>query len=97
MNSVRPIFALIAIGLSSLLGQAASPICDQAKLSFTSGYFIGSSLFYGGTESGSAYCWLTNGASFASGLVGEDLLLNFDATVNGANGETPGTAPALQY
>ncbi len=97
MNSVRPIFALIAIGLSSLLGQAASPTCDQAKLSFTSGYFIGSSLFYGGTESGSAYCWLTNGASFASGLVGEDLLLNFDATVNGANGETPGTAPALQY
>lgn len=94
-----PVLALTLFMLMSLMGNAASPSCDQARVSITTSYFIGSSQFYGGAEpeAGSAYRWLTNGVTSASGSVGEDLLLSFDGTVIGANGETPAFAQSPQY
>jgi hypothetical protein len=82
--------------------QAAPPTCSGAIISLSSDYtyFIGSSCYAdssGDAESGSLYGWFTNGVTLASGPVGEDLLLHFDGTVNGANGETPLIAQNVSY
>ncbi|MGO8837117.1 MAG: LamG-like jellyroll fold domain-containing protein [Limisphaerales bacterium] len=81
---------------------AAPPTCYGATISLTpdDSYFIGSAGFAdasGEAESGSLFCWLTNGVPLAAGPVAEDLLLHFDGTVNGVNGETPILAQNLSY
>ena len=62
-------------------------------------YFIGSARFSSASEpeTGSRYRWLTNGASLAAGPVAEDLLLHFDASAAGVNGEAPALAQNLAY
>ena len=81
---------------------AAPPTCSGATLSLSSdySYFIGSGNFAdtsGEAESGSLFRWLTNGVPLAAGPVAEDLLLHFDGTANGVNGETPRLAQNLAY
>src|SRR5208283_3028760 len=81
---------------------AAPPACYGATISLTPDdcYFIGSAGFAdasGEAESGSLFCWLTNGLPLAAGPVAEDLLLHFDGTANGVNGETPILAQNLSY
>ncbi len=81
---------------------AAPPTCAGANLRLTPDdqYFIGSAQYQsvsGEAESGSYYQWLTNGAQHASGLVAENLLLHFDGTANGVNGQTPVLAQNLAF
>ena len=63
-------------------------------------YFVGSAQYLsasGEAESGSRFAWLTNGAPLATGPVAEDLLLHFDGSATGANGEIPTVAQNLAY
>jgi hypothetical protein len=81
---------------------AAPPTCYGATISLSPdySYFIGSAVFAdasGEAESGSLFRWLTNGAPLAVGPVAEDLLLHFDGTANGVNGETSTLAQNLSY
>ena len=81
---------------------ATPPTCYGATISLSpdDSYFIGSAGFAdasGEAESGSLFCWLTNGVPLAAGPVAEDLLLHFDGTANGVNGETPTLAQNLSY
>ncbi|MFZ0828944.1 MAG: LamG-like jellyroll fold domain-containing protein [Verrucomicrobiia bacterium] len=82
--------------------RGAPPTCYGATISLSAdySYFIGSGTFVdasGEAESGSLFCWLTNGVPLAGGPVAEDLLLHFDGTANGVNGETPTLAQNLSY
>ena len=105
----RP-FPRFAIFLSMVLTVAwaynlvhsAPPTCSGANISLSSDYtyFIGSSSYAdasGEAESGGLFTWFTNGTTFASAPVGEDLLLHFDGTVSGVNGETPVLAQNIAY
>jgi len=81
---------------------AAAPSCDGAAVSLTPDYqhFIGSARFSSGAgepEAGNLFRWLTNGAALAVGPVSEDLLLHFDGSAAGANGETAALAQSLAY
>jgi hypothetical protein len=81
---------------------AAPPTCYGAAISLSPdySYFIGSAGFSDASseaESGSLFSWLTNGAPLGVGPVAEDLLLHFDGTANGVNGETPTLAQSLSY
>jgi len=81
---------------------ASPPTCYGATISLSPdySYFIGSAGFAdasGEAESGSLFRWFTNGVPLAVGSVAEDLLLHFDGTVNGVNGETPTLAQNLSY
>jgi hypothetical protein len=91
-----------SVGCAVNSATAALPTCYGATISLTpdDSYFIGSAGFAdasGEAESGSLFCWLTNGVPLASGLVSEDLLLHFDGTANGVNGEMPTLAQNLSY
>ena len=81
---------------------AAPPTCTGAAIAQTAddAYFIGSSGFAstsGEAEAGSYFRWLTNGVAVTSGQVAEDLLLHFDNSALGANGEIPASAVNLAY
>lgn len=63
-------------------------------------YVVGSARFSdpdGDPENGSAFRWLANGSPVASGPVAEGLLLHFENTAAGANGETPASASGVGY
>ena len=100
-------FSILLLIISSVVcainsASAAPPTCSGATLSLSPNYsyFIGSAGFVGASseaESGSLFCWLTNGMPLASGLVEEDLLLHFDGTAIGVNGETPIVSQNLSY
>ena len=98
---VACLICLAGVFLDPLPAEAAAPACDGAEIALTTDYqfFLGSARFLGagGTESGSTFRWLTNGAPQSSGAVMEDLLLHFDDAVAGANGETPSTALNMAY
>ena len=98
------IFLSMALPLVCAMNSApaAPPTCYGAAVSLSPdySYFIGSAGFAdasGEAESGSLFSWLTNGAPLAIGPVAEDLLLHFDGTANGVNGETPILAQNLSY
>ena len=81
---------------------AAPPTCSGAAISLSSdySYFIGSARFSdasGEAEAGSLFRWITNGSAMTSGPVAEDLLLHFDGSALGVNGETPATAQNVFY
>jgi hypothetical protein len=81
---------------------AAPPACSGAAASFTAdyGYAVGSAGFSDAdhdAESGSAFRWLVNGSAVASGQVGEGLLLHFETSPTGANGENAATASGVGY
>jgi hypothetical protein len=102
MSLLRAVFGLLPVFLAVTSASAAAPACNGATLSLSPDYawFIGSALFVGGSgeeEAGSSYRWLTNGTALAAGVVAEDLLLHFDASVAGANGETPTTSQNPAY
>jgi len=100
-------FSTILLMISSAvctldLAFAAQPTCSGAMISRSTdySYFIGSAGFAddsGEAESGSLFCWLTNGVQLAVGPVAEDLLLHFDGNANGVNGETPTLSKNLFY
>ena len=100
--SLKLVFGLwLLFWLGTAVAIAAPPACDTAVVSLTPdyGYFIGSARFVSGgePETGSLYRWLTNAAVLGSGPVGEDLLLHFDGSTTGANGETPVSAQNISY
>ena len=93
---------LLLAALTAGSASAAPPSCGGAALSLTADYawFIGSAQFLsnsGEAEAGSSYRWLTNSSALASGPVAEDLLLHFDGSTTGANGETPATVQSPAY
>jgi hypothetical protein len=95
-------FALLLLVRSTPSVQAATPpSCNGAAAALTQNYawFVGSAQFVSGgePESGSSYRWLTNGGTLASGPVAEDLLLHFDNSPTGANGETPALVQSPAY
>ena len=74
----------------------------SASLRLTSDYrdLIGSAGYAdteGDAEAGSTFRWLRNGATLQAGSVAEGLLLHFDGTAAGANGEVPFSAANLQF
>ncbi len=82
----------------------AIPTCSNAAIQVTSdyAYAIGSTDFSdpdGDPETGSLFRWLKNGSIVISNTqpVSDSLLLHFDNTVTGANGETPGQATGVNY
>ncbi len=102
----RFFFILLSVALPVVCAvnsaPAAPPTCHGAAVSLNSdySYFIGSAGFSDGSgdaESGSLFTWLTNGAPLATGAVAEGLLLHFDGTANGVNGETPALAQNISY
>jgi hypothetical protein len=102
----RFFFILLSVALPVVCAvnsaPAAPPTCQGGAVSLNSdySYFIGSAGFSdasGDAESGSLFTWLTNGAPLASGAVAEGLLLHFDGTANGVNGETPALAQNISY
>lgn len=63
-------------------------------------YAVGSAGFSdpdGDPENGSTFRWLANGATVATGPVAEGLLLHFENTTTGANGELPASASGVGY
>ena len=79
---------------------AALPTCNGAAIVLAADdvYFIGSAGFASGeAEAGSLFRWLTNGIAMSSGIIAEDLLLHFDNSTLGANGETPSLATNISY
>jgi hypothetical protein len=91
---------LLAIALPMVA--ASLPACQDANIQLTPDYryLIGSAAFAdtnGDAEAGSSFRWIRNGSALASGRVAESLLLAFDGTVGGANGETPLLAASLQF
>ncbi len=81
---------------------ASPPICANAAtaLTFDYRYAVGSADFSdpdGDAESGSTYRWLVNGTPAAAGEVAEGLLLHFDGSLDGVNGETPDLAQGVAY
>ncbi len=81
---------------------AAPPVCAQptAALLPDYTYTIGSAGFSdpdGDPERGSTFRWLADGSAVAAGPVAEGLLLHFDNTTAGANGETPAAASGVGY
>lgn len=96
------LFALVGIGCALDLATAAPPGCNGAALALSAdySYFIGSAAFTdssGEAEAGSRFRWLTNNSEMTSGSVAEDLLLHFDGSVAGANGEAPFLAQNVSY
>ncbi len=85
-------------GADFALAQSA-PLCisPTLRLSPDYTYVLGSAGFNGVGESTSTYRWLVNGTPSASAPVGEGLLLRFDGSVSGANGELPTLATAPAY
>jgi len=105
-RKTRSFFVLLSLLFPMVWGMnlamAAPPTCYGASISLSPdySYFIGSAGFAdagGNAESGSLFAWLTNGAPLASGPVAEDLLLHFDGTANGVNGESPMLAQNLAF
>ena len=79
-----------------------APVCAGAAIQFTPDFqfVIGSARFLGAmgeAEAGSRFRWLTNGVALSSGAVAEDLLLNLDGAVAGANGESPTSTQNVAY
>ena len=96
------LLAAMAFVPATTRASTALPACSNATaaLFFDYRYAIGSADFSdpdGDSESGSAYRWLVDGAPAATGQVAEGLLLPFDGSPNGANGETPDQAQGLAY
>jgi len=104
MLSMTRLFYLLGVSLCLACqpAMAAPPTCTGAAIAQTAddAYFIGSSGFAstsGEAEAGSYFRWLTNGVAVTSGQVAEDLLLHFDNSALGANGEIPASAVNLAY
>ncbi|MFZ6028747.1 MAG: LamG-like jellyroll fold domain-containing protein [Chloroflexota bacterium] len=99
------VFLLLAFLLNIQPGEArpaAPPTCSDAAVSLSSGYTyaIGSARFAdpdGDGEAGSRYHWLVNGSALTDTAVSEGLLLPFDNSTNGGNGETPAAAQSVAY
>lgn len=93
---------MLLVSLAGASGAGQPPVCAGAALTLTPDYhfLIGSAAFVdsqGGAETGSTFLWLRNGSNFGSGPVAEGLLLHFENTAAGANGETPFTEANLQF
>ncbi|MDW8065613.1 MAG: LamG-like jellyroll fold domain-containing protein [Anaerolineae bacterium] len=89
---LRPVFAQVS----------GSPYCSSAvaELMPDYGYIVGSAQFNdpdGDPEWGSRYRWLVNGSPITDTVTSEGLLLRFDGSVNGANGEQPTMAQGVSY
>jgi hypothetical protein len=103
-RSWRPLLVVL-LACQILLGPGAAdavPACGGASITPSSDYswFAGSSQFVGDglePESGSSYRWLTNGVALEAGLTSEELLLSFEHSVAGANGEAPVASQNLAY
>ncbi len=80
-----------------------APTCANAAIHVNSDYTyaFGSGDFNdvdNDPETGSTFRWLRNGGAISTTqLVSEGLLLHFDNTVNGVNGETPSRAQGVAY
>ncbi len=93
---------LLCAALVPARGAGQPPTCAGANLRLTPDYryLIGSASYAdaeGDAEAGSAFRWLRNDSTLSSGPVAEGLLLHFDGTAAGVNGETPFTAANLQF
>ena len=93
---------LFWLSVSAAHAQVAPPTCSGATLQLTPDYqyFVGSAQYLSASreaESGSLFAWLTNGTPLAVGPVAEGLLLHFDGSATGVNGETPTLAQDLAY
>jgi hypothetical protein len=110
MRCLTPLIALILglIGLSvtfpSRAAPTTTPTCANAAVHATSdyAYILGSADFNdadGDPEAGSQFRWLKNGGVVISPTqpVSESLLLHFDSSVIGANGEAPSQAKNVTY
>jgi hypothetical protein len=81
---------------------AAPPACHSPTVAMTAdyAYVVGSAAFSdpdGDPEADSRYRWLVNGAPLTDTLVAEGILLNFDQSTAGGNGEAPTTAQNVAY
>lgn len=81
---------------------ATPPACTAATAALTPdyAYVVGSAAFSdpdGDPEASSSFRWLADGAAAAAGPVAEELLLHFDDSTVGANGETPLAATGVSY
>ncbi|MDI6770841.1 MAG: putative glycoside hydrolase [Anaerolineales bacterium] len=81
----------------------APPACESPAVQLTHDYafLVGSAEFTdpeGDPESGSGYRWLIDGTPLTTTQpLGEGLLLHFDASAAGANGEMPSLAEEVAY
>jgi hypothetical protein len=98
------LFILAACGAHSTVDAApdAPPACSDATASLTADYryVVGSADFSDANhdaESGSTFRWLVDSSTVASGQVAEELLLNFDGSASGANGENAAAASGVSY
>ncbi|MCS6844743.1 MAG: carbohydrate binding domain-containing protein [Caldilineales bacterium] len=96
--------ALVSLSLFSFAphAPAAPPTCSNptAALLPDYSYVVGSARFSdpdGDPENGSTFRWLANSSPVAAGPVSEGLLLHFENTAAGANGETPASASGVGY
>lgn len=81
---------------------AEPPACYDAAavLTFDYRHAVGSAGYSdpeGDPESGSTFRWLLDGTPLVSGTVAEGLLLHFDGSVDGANGEIPTSTLGVAY
>lgn len=88
--------------IAAAASPAAPPSCANptAALSPDYAYAVGGAGFSdpdGDPENGSTFRWLAAGSPVASGPVAEGLLLHFDGTTTGANGEPPLSATGVGY
>ncbi len=105
LNMGNTLVAVLAsLSLLALSGNvpAAPPTCSgpTAALLPDYSYVVGSAGFSdpdGDPENGSTFRWLANGSPVASGPVAEGLLLHFENTAAGANGEIPAGASGVGY
>ncbi len=94
----------LSVPFSSRAALTSAPTCANAAIHATSdyAYALGSADFNdadGDPESGSQFRWLKNGGVVISPTqpVSESLLLHFDNTMIGANGEAPSQAKNVTY
>ncbi len=102
----KAIFVILL--LFGLYGQLAAarpaglPVCSDSAASLTPDYtyVVGSAAYSdpdGNPEWGSRYRWRINGTPITDTLVAEGILLHFDGSTTGANGETPTTVQNVAY
>jgi hypothetical protein len=104
-GSATGLFVPILAKLAALTGTALAlpPTCSNADLRANPSYSfqVGSASWSsasGDSESGSLFRWLRNGSPISPATaVGEGLLLHFDGSDGGANGEIPSFAGSVAY
>lgn len=103
--SPRSLLTLILLLCVALLpyAPASAPVCSDAVITMSPDYnfVIGSAFFSSPSsapESGSLYRWKVNGLPLsAASQVAEELLLNFDFSTQGVNGEVPLQQEGVDY